>query len=61
MHVLNLARRRFPDDDVDRLLPLYELHIAVASLQYMAFADDVAGLESTPDRIARLLSTVENS
>lgn len=60
-HVLNLARRCFPDDDVDRLLPLYELHIAVASLQYMAFADDVAGLESTPDRIAQLLSTVENS
>lgn len=53
--VLDLTRQHFPDDDVDRLLALYELHIAVASLQYMAFAEDLPGLESTADRIAQLL------
>ena len=44
-----------PDDDDDRLLALYELHIAVASVHYMAFAEDLPGLESTADRIAQLL------
>ena len=60
-HVLDLTREQFPDDDVDRLLPLYELHIAVASLQFMAFAEDLPGLESTADRIAQLLSADECS
>lgn len=57
-HVLELARRQFPDDDIDRLLPLYELHIAVGSLQYMAFADDQPGLEITPEWISRLVSQI---
>jgi hygromycin-B 4-O-kinase len=60
-HVVNLARHHFPDDDVDRLLLLYELHIAVASLQYMAFSDDTPGLDSTAGRIAQLLSAIEES
>ena len=60
-HVLDLARRHFPDDDVRRLLPLYELHIAVGSLQYMAFAADQPGLEITPGWISRLVSTVNDS
>ena len=59
-HVLGLTRQHFPDDDVDTLLRLYELHIAVASLQYMAFADDGAGLERTADRIAELLAPDEH-
>ena len=54
LHAAHMAH--FPDDDIDRLLALYELHIAVDSLQYMAFADDLAGLESTTDRIAELLA-----
>jgi hygromycin-B 4-O-kinase len=58
--VLDLARRHFPDDDLDRLLPLYEMHIAVASLQYMAFADDLDGLAKTPGWIERLVSTVRD-
>ena len=51
--VLDLTRQHFPDDDVDRLLALYELHIAVASVHNMAFAEDLPGLESTADRIAQ--------
>ena len=54
--VLDLTRQHFPDDDLDRLLALYELHIAVASLQYMAFADDLAGMENTAARIAQMLA-----
>jgi hygromycin-B 4-O-kinase len=58
-HVLGLARRHFPGDDVDRLLPLYELHIGVASLQYQAFADDLLALEISTSSIARLLRGLE--
>ncbi len=58
-HVLALARRHFPDDDVDRLLPLYELHIGVASLQYQAYADDLTSLERSVASIATLLDVIE--
>ena len=58
-HVLALARRHFPDDDVDRLLPLYELHIGVASLQYQAFAEDLASLGTSTASISRLLLDIE--
>lgn len=60
-HVLDLARRHFPDDDIDRLIPVYELHIAVAELPSMAFADDRPALEHTTDWIARHLSDGESS
>jgi hygromycin-B 4-O-kinase len=55
-HVLGLARSRFPDDDVDGLVPWYELHIAVASLQYQAYIEDDAELERTVDRVDHLLT-----
>lgn len=54
--VLDLTRRHFPHDDIDTLLPLYELHIAVASLQYLAFAEDLTALASTADRVAQLVA-----
>jgi hygromycin-B 4-O-kinase len=54
-HVLDLARRHFPSDNIDVLLPLYELHIAVESLQYQAFIDDVPELERTAERIDAML------
>ena len=52
-HVLDLARLRFPDDDLDRLLPLYELHIALGELQYAAFREDVAGMDGAAGRLER--------
>lgn len=55
-HVLDLARRHFPDDDLDRLLPLYELHIALGELQYAAFREDVAGMDGATDRLERLIA-----
>lgn len=55
-HVLELARLRFPDDDLDRLLPLYELHIALGELQYAAFREDVAGMDGATDRLECLLA-----
>lgn len=55
-HVLDLAGRHFPGDDVDGLLPLYELHIALGELQYAAFREDVAGMEGATDRLERLLA-----
>jgi hygromycin-B 4-O-kinase len=58
-HVLALARRHFLNDDIDRLLPLYELHIGVASLQYQAFAGDLASLDISVDAISKLLLDVD--
>ena len=58
-HVLALARRHFPNDDVDRLLPLYELHIGVASLQYQAFAEELASLETSTASISTLLLDID--
>ena len=49
------------EDDLDTLLRLYELHIALDSLQYMAFADDVPGLRHVTDRIAELRAVRESS
>ena len=57
--VLELARRHFPDDDLDRLLPLYEVHIALGELQYAAFRDDVAGMDGATDRLERLTAAGE--
>ena len=54
--VLDLARLRFPDDDIDGLLPLYELHIALGELQYAAFREDVAGMEGASGRLGRLIA-----
>ena len=58
-HVVELTRHHFPDENLE-LLRLYELHIGAASLQYMAFADDRIGLESTTDRIMRMLKSNES-
>ncbi len=55
-HVLDLARRHFPDDDLDRLLPLYEVHIALGELQYTAYLEDVAGIDAATDRLERLIA-----
>lgn len=54
-HVLGLARERFPDDDLDMLHPLYELHIAIGSLQYQAFMGDGPALAATTSWIERAL------
>ena len=54
--VLDLARLRFPDDAIDGLLPLYELHIALGELQYAAFREDVAGMEGASGRLGRLIA-----
>ena len=53
-HVLDLARWHLPDDDIDGLLPLYELHIALGELQYVAFREDVAGMDGATGRLERL-------
>jgi hygromycin-B 4-O-kinase len=58
-HVRALARRHFPDDDIDRLLRLYELHIGVASLQYQAFAEELASLETSTASISTLLLDID--
>ncbi len=55
-HVLRLARAHFPDDDIERLVPLYELHIALGSLQYLAFTEDWRAVEDAADRVDRLLA-----
>lgn len=54
-HVLDLARRRFPDDDIDGLIGLYELHIAVGELQYQSFNENTAGMSAAAGRIDRLV------
>ena len=53
-HVLDLARWHFPDVDPHRLLPLYELQIALGELQYAAFRKDAAGMDGAAGRLERL-------
>jgi hygromycin-B 4-O-kinase len=56
-HVLQLAEMHFPHENLERLLNIYELHIGVASLQYLAYAEDLAGLETSTHRIEQILQT----
>jgi hygromycin-B 4-O-kinase len=56
--VLELAAIHFPNDNLVRLLNIYELHIGVANLQYGAFADDQAGLETSTHRIEQILQAI---
>jgi hygromycin-B 4-O-kinase len=50
-HVLELARRHFRSTNLDKLLRLYMLHIAVGSLQYLAFKNDATEIAHAAVRI----------
>jgi hygromycin-B 4-O-kinase len=56
--VVGLAHRHFPSGDVDRLLPLYELHVNVAAMQYLAYADEDTGLQTAAEQVDTILSTL---
>ncbi len=54
-YVLGLVRTHFDDSNLERLLQIYQLHIGVASLQYQAFADDMASIITTSALVEQLL------